>query len=80
MPNSFDYEIDERHLLITGVASLLSFISTSFTLYLFFKYDYLRSFAFKLVTFLNFAGFLQSLDYIVYVVFALCDDWYTLPD
>ena len=80
MPNSFDYLIDDRHLLITGFASLLSFTSTGFTLYLFFKYDYLRSFAFKLVSILNFAGFLHSLDYMVYVVLAFQDDYFTFPE
>ena len=56
--HKIDYEVNDVHLIVTGIASLLSFLSTSFTLFLYFRYSYLRSFAFKLVTLLNLTGFL----------------------
>ena len=67
-------EKDNVVLIGTGVAAGISFLTTSFTLFLYCKFDCLRTFAFKLVTFLNFTGFLLSISSIIFVVLDLMDE------
>ena len=63
-----DIEENKYIIIITGIAAGLSFIGTSFNLFMFAKYKHLRTFTYKIIMMLNFSGWLLSISAIIYLI------------
>ena len=61
-------------ITITGIAAGLSFIGTSFNLFMFAKYKHLRTFTYKIIMMLNFSGWLLSITAIIYNITTIMED------